>query len=59
MKKHKCDGCRYKGTHQEMMFAPFGVCFKEHNLIEAEKAYRAEKCPYGLNVKDDEKGGAE
>lgn len=43
---HKCDGCRYKGEHQEMMFRPFGVCTKELNLIDAEKAYNADKCPY-------------
>ncbi len=43
---HKCDGCRYKGEHQEMMFRPFGVCTRELNLVEAEKAYNAEKCPY-------------
>ena len=43
---HKCDGCKYKSVHQEMMFRPFGVCSKEINLIEAEKAYNAEKCPY-------------
>lgn len=43
---HKCDGCRYKGEHQEMMFRPFGVCTKETNLIEAEKSYNAEKCPH-------------
>ena len=46
MKKHKCDGCRYKGEHQEMMFRPFGVCTRETNLIEAEKNFNAEKCPY-------------
>jgi hypothetical protein len=39
--KHKCDGCKYKGEHQEM-----GVCYKEHNLIEAAKAYKADKCPF-------------
>ena len=44
--KHKCDGCRYKGEHQEMMFRPFGVCTRALNLIEAEKNYNAEKCPY-------------
>lgn len=43
---HKCDGCKYKGEHQETMFRPFGVCTKELNLIDAEKAYNAEKCPY-------------
>lgn len=44
--KHKCDGCKYKSTHQEMGFAPFGVCTKERNLAEAEKSYNAEICPY-------------
>ena len=43
---HKCDGCRYKGEHQEMGFVPFGVCLKETNLIKAEKTYKAECCPY-------------
>ena len=43
---HKCDGCRFKGEHQEMMFRPFGVCLRELNLAEAEKNYNAEKCPY-------------
>lgn len=43
---HKCDGCRYKGEHQEMGFVPFGVCLKETNLIRAEKNYNAECCPY-------------
>lgn len=43
--KHKCDGCKYKGEHREMMFRPFGVCTKETNLIEAEKAYNAENAP--------------
>lgn len=43
---HKCNGCRYKSEHQEMGFRPFGVCTRETNLIEAEKAYKAEFCPY-------------
>lgn len=43
---HKCDGCKYKGEHQEMGFVPFGVCFKETNLLKAEQAYKAECCPY-------------
>lgn len=43
--KHKCDGCRYKGEHQEMTFKPFGVCTRYTNLIEAEKAYNADVCP--------------
>lgn len=46
---HKCDGCRYKGEHVEMGFKPFGVCYKETNLIEAEKAYKADVCPYKQN----------
>lgn len=43
---HKCDGCRYKGEHQEMMFRPMGVCTRELNLLDAIKNYEAEKCPY-------------
>ena len=43
---HKCNGCRYKGEHQEMGFASMGVCTRTTNLIEAEKNYKAEKCPY-------------
>ena len=46
MSKHKCDGCKYKGEHQEMMFKPFGVCCKETDLIKAEQSYNADKCPY-------------
>lgn len=48
--KHKCDGCRYKGEHQEMMFRPFGVCTLEKNLAKAEQAYNADTCPYGKNL---------
>lgn len=44
--KHKCDGCRYKGEHQEMMFRSFGVCMRETNLADAERSYNADKCPY-------------
>ena len=47
---HKCDGCRYKGEHVEMGFKPFGVCYKEKNLIEAEKNYNAETCPYKRDI---------
>ena len=43
---HKCDGCRYKGEHSEMMFRPFGVCTKDLNLLDAEKAYNDEVCPH-------------
>ena len=43
---NKCDGCKYESTHQEMGFKPFGVCTLKSNLIEAQKAYNAEKCPY-------------
>ena len=46
MSKHKCEGCIHKGQHQEMGFKPFGVCKLESNLIDAEKNYNAEKCPY-------------
>ena len=56
MKKmeHKCNGCRYKGTHQEMMFRHFGVCTRETLLIQAEKNYNAEVCPYKDMRKEDE-----
>ena len=50
MNAHKCDGCRYKGEHVEMGFKPFGVCYKETNLIEAEKNYNSETCPYKQNI---------
>lgn len=50
MTTHKCDGCRYKGEHHEMGFRPFGVCYKETNLIEAEKNYNAETCPYKRDI---------
>lgn len=43
---HKCDGCRYKGEHKEMMFRPMGVCNRGANLLEAIRNYDAEKCPY-------------
>ena len=43
---HKCNGCRYKGEHQEMGFASMGVCTRTTNLVEAEKNYKAEKSPY-------------
>ena len=43
---HKCDGCKYKGEHQEMMFKPFGVCCRISDLAEAEKAYKADICPF-------------
>ena len=49
---HKCNGCKYKGEHQEMGFKPFGVCYKERNLVEAEKAYNAETCKYKTNAVD-------
>lgn len=49
--KHKCDGCKYKSTHQEMGFKPFGVCRKGFDLIEAQKNYNAEKCPYERKIK--------
>lgn len=47
--KHKCDGCKYKGEHQEMMFRPFGICMLESSLVKAEQAYNADTCPYGKN----------
>lgn len=46
MTMHKCDGCRYKGEHHEMMFRPMGVCKRGANLLEAVQNYEAEKCPY-------------
>lgn len=52
--EHKCNGCRYKGEHQEMMFRPFGVCLKETNLIQSEKNYNADVCPYKDMRKEDE-----
>lgn len=50
MTTHKCDGCRYKGEHVEMGFKPFGVCYKETNLIKAEENYNAETCPYSQKI---------
>lgn len=47
---HKCDGCKYKGEHQEMGFVPFGVCLKETNLIKAEQTYKAEHCPWIIDA---------
>jgi hypothetical protein len=44
--KHKCDGCQYKGEHQEMGFISTGVCGRERNLADAIKAYESNKCPY-------------
>ena len=29
-----------------MKFRPFGVCMRETNLIQAEKNYKADVCPY-------------
>lgn len=43
---HKCDGCKYKGEHREMGFKSFGVCLREIDLIQAEKNYNMEYCPY-------------
>lgn len=51
---HKCEGCKYKGEHHEMMFKPFGVCLKETNLVEAEKSYKSDVCPY-KNMRKEEK----
>lgn len=52
MKNHKCNGCRYKGEHQEMMFRPMGVCTKTSNLVEAVKFYNSEKCPFKITKFD-------
>lgn len=53
MKKHKCDGCKYKTEYQAMGFKPNGICSREHNLIQAEKSYNAEVCPFS-DVNPDE-----
>ena len=52
--EHKCKGCKYQGEHQEMMFRPFGVCMRETNLIQAEKNYNADVCPYKDMRKENE-----
>lgn len=52
--KHKCDGCKYKGEHQEMMFRPLEVCLRETNLIRARTNYNADICPYKDMRKEDE-----
>lgn len=44
MKGHKCEGCPFRGEHQEPGFRPFGVCCLKMDLAEAAKAYEAEKC---------------
>lgn len=46
MSGDKCEGCRYKCQHQEMMFRPIGVCTRATNLIEAERNFNAARCPY-------------
>lgn len=43
---HKCDGCKHKGEHREMMFRPMDVCNRGVNLLEAIQNYEAERCPY-------------
>lgn len=43
---HKCDGCQFKGEHDEMMFKPLGICKRGADLIEANRFYNAEKCPF-------------
>lgn len=55
MKGHKCGGCPFRGEHQEPGFRPFGVCTRETNLIEAEKAYNAEVCPYEKILTEEER----
>lgn len=45
---HKCEGCRFKGVHQEMGFCATPVCTKTMNLEDAAKAYAAKKCPYKI-----------
>lgn len=45
---HKCDGCKYKGEHQEQGFKAVGTCTQEHSLLDAVKAYNATECPFGV-----------
>ena len=45
---HKCESCKYRGEHQEMGFAPEGVCLLENNLVNAVISYRAEVCPFRI-----------
>ncbi len=50
--EHKCNGCKYAGEHQEMMFKPMGVCTREINLAQAVENYNAERCPYDFLRKE-------
>lgn len=48
---HKCDGCKFKGEHQEMGFSPCGVCLKEPHLADAVASFNAKECPHNENKK--------
>ena len=47
-RRHKCEGCEYRGEHVEKGYKPFGICKKESTLWEAEKSYNAIECPHGV-----------
>ena len=49
---HKCDNCIHKGEYQAAPFNFFNVCLRETDLIEAEKSYNAEECPYKVKEKE-------
>ena len=44
---HKCEGCKYRGEHQEMGFRAVGVCTREPNILKAVLFYNSPTCPYG------------
>lgn len=50
---HECDGCKYKGEHQEMGFRAVGTCTKEHSLPDAVKAYDAAGCKFSIQKKSE------
>ena len=43
---HKCEGCKYRGEHQEMGFRAVGVCNRETDVLKATLVYNSLKCPY-------------
>lgn len=43
---HKCDGCPFRNKTAYDKFAPFDLCSLGSDLIEAEKFYNAEECPF-------------
>ncbi|MBR1979695.1 hypothetical protein [Candidatus Proelusimicrobium excrementi] len=55
MLKHKCDRCPFRGEYQAQGFRPFGVCIRETDVIKAEKAYKAEVCPYEKILTEEER----